>query len=158
MELGATKRETPREAFGWTTALIWISGLQMALGALVAGLDAGRGYTDWPLMSGQVVPPEMWSMNPFWLNFVENPATAQFVHRLVAYALLGLALWAAWKYRAQHWSLFRLFAGLVLAQAVLGVVTLVNAAPLDLSLLHQALGTIVLLAATRLVWTAKPAS
>jgi hypothetical protein len=31
------KRETPREAFGWTTALIWISGLQMALGALVAG-------------------------------------------------------------------------------------------------------------------------
>jgi cytochrome c oxidase assembly protein subunit 15 len=46
----------------------------------------------------------------------------------------------------------------VLAQAVLGVATLVNAAPLDLSLTHQALGTIVLLAATRLVWTAKPAS
>ena len=97
-------------------------------------------------------------MDPFWLNFVENPATAQFVHRLVAYVLLGLALWAAWKFRAQHWSLFRLFAGLVSAQAVLGVVTLVNAAPLDLSLLHQALGAIVLLAATRLVWTAKPAS
>ncbi len=157
MELGAAKRETPREAFGWATALIWISGVQMALGALVAGLDAGRGYTDWPLMSGHVAPPEMWSMDPFWLNFAENPATAQFFHRLAAYGLLGLAAWTAWKFRAQHWSLFKLFAGLVLAQAVLGVATLMRAAPLDMSLTHQALGTIVLLAATRLVWTAKPA-
>ena len=97
-------------------------------------------------------------MSPFWLNFAENPATAQFFHRLVAYLLLGLALWTAWKFRAQHWSLFRLFAGLVSAQAVLGVVTLVNAAPLDLSLTHQALGVVVLMAATRLMWTARPKS
>jgi heme a synthase len=158
LALGATKRETPPVAFGWATALIWVSGLQMALGALVAGLDAGRGYTDWPLMSGRVVPDEMWSLDPFWLNFAENPATAQFFHRLTAYVLLAMAAWTAWKFRAQHVSLFPVFAGLVGAQAVLGVVTLINAAPLDLSLLHQALGVIVLMAATRLVWTARPQS
>ncbi len=156
LELGAKKHETPREAFGWSTALIWISGVQMLLGALVAGLDAGRGYTDWPLMSGRVIPPEMWSMSPFWINLAENPATAQFFHRIVAYLLLALALWTAWKFRAQHWSLFKLFAGLVLAQAVLGVATLMHAAPLDMSLTHQALGTVLLLAATRLTWTTKP--
>ena len=96
-------------------------------------------------------------LDPFWRNFVENPAMAQFVHRLTAYALLAVAAWTAWKFRTQHWSLFKLFAGLVVAQAVLGVITLMHAAPLDMSLTHQALGTVVLLAATRLVWTARPA-
>lgn len=155
LELGATKRETPRAAFGWATALIWIVGLQMALGALVAGLDAGRGYTDWPLMSGHVVPEAMWALDPFWANFAENPATTQFFHRLTAYVLLAIGAWTAWKFRAQHWSLFPLFGGLVAAQAVLGIITLVNAAALDLSLTHQGLGVIVTLAATRLVWNAK---
>ena len=42
-----------------------------------------------------------------------------------------------------------------MAQALLGIVTLVNAAPLTLALLHQALGVVVLIAATRLLWTAR---
>lgn len=155
LELGATKRETPKAASGWATAIIWIVGLQMALGALVAGLDAGRGYTDWPLMAGKFAPDEMWMLDPFWRNLFENPAMAQFVHRLTAYVLLAIGAWSAWKFRAQHWSLFILFGGLVLMQAVLGIATLVHAAPLDLSLTHQALGVIVLVAATRLVWTTR---
>lgn len=154
LELGSERRAAPAEARGWATALIWITGLQMLLGALVAGLDAGRGYTDWPLMSGQVVPDVMWSLDPFWRNFFENEATAQFFHRITAYLLLGLAVWCAWRFRAQHWSLFPLFAALAAAQALLGIVTLINAAPLDLSLTHQALGVVTLLAATRLMWTA----
>ena len=36
-----------------------------------------------------------------------------------------------------------------------GIATLMRAAPLDMSLTHQALGTVVLLAATRLLWTAR---
>jgi cytochrome c oxidase assembly protein subunit 15 len=155
LELGATRRELPRAASGWTTALIWIAGVQMALGALVAGLDAGRGYTDWPMMAGRFVPDAIWSLDPFWRNFTENEATTQFLHRMTAYTLLAGALWTAWKFRAQHWSLFPLFAGLATAQAALGIVTLVRAAPLDMSLTHQALGVIVLLAATRLLWTAQ---
>jgi cytochrome c oxidase assembly protein subunit 15 len=155
LELGATKRETPKAASGWATAMIWIVGLQMALGALVAGLDAGRGYTDWPLMAGKFAPDEMWMLDPFWRNLFGNPAMAQFVHRLTAYVLLAVGALSAWKFRAQHWSLFILFGGLVLMQAVLGIATLVHAAPLDLSLTHQALGVIVLVAATRLVWTTR---
>jgi cytochrome c oxidase assembly protein subunit 15 len=157
LELGGTKREAPPAAFGWATALIWIVGLQMALGALVAGLDAGRGYTDWPMMGGKFVPEEIWMLDPFWRNLFENAAMAQFVHRLTAYALVIATAWSAWKFRAQHWSLFMLFAGLVGLQAVLGIVTLMHAAPLDLSLTHQALGVIVLIAATRLMWNTRPA-
>jgi cytochrome c oxidase assembly protein subunit 15 len=51
---------------------------------------------------------------------------------------------------------FALFAVLVTAQALLGIVALVHAAPLTLALLHQALGVVVLVAATRLVWTSRP--
>lgn len=157
LELGATRRATPAGAKPWVNAIIWIVGVQMALGALVAGLDAGRGYTDWPLMSGKVIPETLWALDPFWRNFFENEATTQFLHRLTAYGLLGVAGWCAWRYRAAHWSLFTLFGGLVVAQAVLGIATLMHAAPLDMSLTHQALGVVVLLAATRLVWTARRA-
>jgi heme a synthase len=155
LELGATRRAAPAGAKLWVNAIIWIVGIQMALGALVAGLDAGRGYTDWPLMSGKVIPETLWALDPFWRNFFENEATTQFLHRLTAYGLLGVAGWCAWKFRATHWSLFALFGGLVVAQAVLGIATLMRAAPLDMSLTHQALGVVVLLAATRLVWTAR---
>jgi cytochrome c oxidase assembly protein subunit 15 len=155
LELGATRRPLPAAAGGWATALIWTTGVQMALGALVAGLDAGRGYVDWPLMNGKFVPDNLWALEPVWRNFAENEATVQFLHRMVAYLLLALSLAAAWRMRTGGLTLFPLLAALVSAQALLGVWTLVNAAPLGLSLLHQALGVIVLMSATRLVWASK---
>ena len=157
LELGGKRRAMATQAKPWANAIIWVTGVQMLLGALVAGLDAGRGFTDWPLMSGEVIPSTMWMLDPFWRNFFENPATTQFLHRLTAYGLLGVALWCAWRFRSQHWSLFGLFAGLVGAQALLGIATLMRAAPLDMSLTHQGLGVILVLAATRLVWTSRAA-
>lgn len=157
LDLGGVKREGSPSAFVWASIIVWMSALQMALGALVAGLDAGRGYTDWPLMGGRLAPAEMWMLEPFWRNFFENPATAQFVHRLTAYILLATAAWSAWKFRSLHWSLFVLFGVLALMQAGLGIVTLVHAAPLDLSLSHQGLGVILLMAAVRLLWMTRPA-
>lgn len=154
LELGSSQKRLTREASGWSSALLWIVSIQMALGALVAGLDAGRGYVDWPLMAGDVVPDAIFALDPFWRNFFENEATTQFFHRMTAYVLFALSLYAAWRFRGQGPTYFPLFAGLVTAQAALGVVTLVNAAPLNLSLLHQALGTVVLLAGVRLVGSA----
>jgi cytochrome c oxidase assembly protein subunit 15 len=106
-------------------------------------------------MSGRVIPEAMWALDPFWRNFFENEATTQFFHRLTAYALFAAALFAGWKYRKDGPTYFPLFAALVTGQALLGVVTLVHAAPLTLALLHQALGVVVLIAATRLLWTAR---
>ena len=66
------------------------------LGALVAGIDAGRSYIDWPLMAGAVLPPEAFDETPLWRNFLDNPALVQFNHRLVGYLLLALGI-AAWR-------------------------------------------------------------
>ncbi|MEC9434140.1 MAG: heme A synthase [Pseudomonadota bacterium] len=114
---------------------------QILLGALVAGIDAGRGYIDWPLMGGEFLPSESFGYVPLWTNFFENPALVQFNHRMLGYAVfvLGAVFW--WRMRkAPHAGLRRRadwVMGMLLAQMVLGVATVMHAAPLGLSLIHQ---------------------
>jgi heme a synthase len=152
LELGGRERTASPRAKGWSMALLALVAVQMALGALVAGLDAGRGYTDWPLMAGRFVPEAMWVIDPAWRNLFENEATTQFLHRITAYGLFLVAILAAIRVGRTDRTGFGVLAGLVTGQAVLGVVTLVHAAPVTLSLMHQGLGVIVLLWAVRLVW------
>jgi len=125
----------------WGGVLVAVAFVQIVLGAIVAGNDAGRGYIDWPLMGGEFLPSESFNETPLWRNFVENAALVQFDHRMAGYLLAVLALIAFLAARrvpsAAIRSGFALVAAAVLLQVVLGVVTLMNAAPLDLSLAHQ---------------------
>ena len=119
--------------------------VQIFLGGLVAGLDAGLTYNTWPLMDGTVVPSGLLMQEPWWRNLFENPATAQFDHRIGAYILLLLALVHA----RQAWARPQangawLLAALVMAQAAIGIATLLYAVPLPLGLLHQ-LGAVLVL-------------
>ena len=69
--------------------------LQLTYGAFVAGLKAGGIYNTFPLMAGSLLPPGGGSLTPWIRNLFENPATVQFIHRLLGTALLvfGLMLW-----------------------------------------------------------------
>jgi heme a synthase len=123
---------------GWLGALVFV---QILSGALVAGLDAGRGYVDWPLMEGSFLPPEAFDLAPVWHNVFENPALAQFDHRILAYLLVAVTAVFAWRARTGHrvvrrWVLLTVAA--VFVQAVIGIATVLHAAPLGLALLHQA--------------------
>jgi len=128
---------------------------QIYLGALVAGLRAGLIYNTWPLIDGQLVPPasQLLFNEPWWRNFFENPLTVQFDHRLVAYALLGVAILHAVDVRRSLPRGAALLGALALAaavalQAALGILTLLEQAPLALALMHQAMAMIVLTIAT----------
>ncbi len=79
----------------WGNALIALAFLQILIGALVAGLDAGRNYTDWPLMAGGFLPPDPLQIEPLWRNFFEDEGLVQFMHRIAGYAVLiaGLVAW-----------------------------------------------------------------
>jgi cytochrome c oxidase assembly protein subunit 15 len=115
--------------------------LQIYLGALVAGLDAGLVYNTWPLIDGHLVPEaaRLWFLSPWWRNLFENTLTVQFDHRMLAYAIwLAAVLHAcdAWRSRPGMRGA-ALLAGMVTAQAALGIATLLNAAPLPLALTHQ---------------------
>ena len=50
-------------------------------GALVAGLDAGLVYNEFPLMGGKIIPTDLLALTPKWKNFLENTTTVQFDHR-----------------------------------------------------------------------------
>ncbi|MCG8443716.1 MAG: COX15/CtaA family protein [Caulobacterales bacterium] len=121
---------------------------QVALGALVAGLDAGRIYTTWPLMEGRFAPDSYAALEPWWRNLFDNRAAVQFNHRLGGYGLTAAALTLA-AAAAVHpdagvrW-LSSAFAAGTLAQAGLGVLTLTEGAPMDLAIAHQ--GAAVVLA------------
>lgn len=142
---------------GLAIALLGLTSFQMMSGALVAGLDAGRSYTDWPLMAGEFVPSHYLDAELGVRSLFEGRAATQFNHRTGAYLLWALALFAA--FQARGTSLFKgyaVIAALVSAQAIWGIITLVNAAPLPIALVHQGLGVIVLLAAIWLVWATRP--
>lgn len=129
------------------TAIMHLSFVQILLGALVAGIDAGRGYTDWPFFGGRLIPPDMFSESPLWRNFVDNAATVQFSHRMVGYLLAGLAVWLLLAGRRSAHPLTRgafvLAAAMAGIQIALGIVTLLHGAPLVLGLTHQ-LGAVAL--------------
>jgi cytochrome c oxidase assembly protein subunit 15 len=128
---------------GSAAALLLLVLVQIVLGAFVAGLKAGASYNTWPLMDGRLVPDGLGAMQPWYLNLFENALTVQFNHRLVAYALLLAAIWHAWSVvRGTSDPPIRLtavtLAAGVLAQAALGIATLLAQVPLALGLAHQA--------------------
>lgn len=125
--------------------------LTMIAGAFVAGLRAGYIYNTFPLMGGSFAPGEYAHLTPFVRNWFENPAAAQFDHRLLAETtwLIIAGLWlislrVALAPRAR-WALHALFA-MATVQASLGIATLLLVVPLPLAVTHQG-GAVLLLTA-----------
>jgi cytochrome c oxidase assembly protein subunit 15 len=135
--------------------LLVLISLQMIVGALVAGLDAGRTYTDWPLMAGEFLPSGYWLTELGWRSLIEGREATQFNHRILAYMLWLGSLAALFVYRRSALApAFALLTTLVTLQAAWGIFTLVNTAPMSLALIHQGLGGLVLLAGVKLMWRA----
>jgi len=134
-------------------AVAALAFFQIILGALVAGIDAGRGYIDWPLMNGQFLPSESFDYEPRWTNYFENPALVQFNHRIVGYLLVLLGLYAWWRSRRSALRSIQASFNMVLAilalQLVLGIATVVYAAPVHIAILHQIGAMAVMMALLR---------
>jgi cytochrome c oxidase assembly protein subunit 15 len=131
--------------------LVALTFVQLYLGALVAGLRAGLVYNTWPEIDGGLIPTaaRLWFDTPWWRNLFENTLTVQFEHRMTAYALLALAAFHAFDAvrsragtAAINGALWLLAA--IALQATLGILTLLNQAPIVLALAHQAVAIVVL--------------
>ena len=118
--------------------------LMVISGALVAAIHAGYAYNTFPMMDGHWIPPEVMSIDPWWLNFVHNMATVQLVHRTLALVIaIGVAI-AWWQVRARiaapvranRWA--HALAAFAALQIGLGIATLLLRVPLPLAALHQA--------------------
>ena len=129
-------------------ALLALVVLQIFSGALVAGLNAGLIYNTYPLMDGQAMPVGLSIIEPWYLNFFENVTMVQFVHRtlgvIIFFCTILLSPIMLARVFDRKLKLAWVYLLLVVfMQFTLGVLTLLNAVPLSLGLLHQ-LGAIIL--------------
>ena len=130
------------------------------LGALVAGIDAGRGFPTWPDMNGQIIPNVLidggnwkWENLTNYDSYLFAPAFIQFTHRMLAYLLVVITIYMFIKLKKKNISVFSkrwldttLF--LVFLQVVLGVLTVLNVEgkiPLFLGTSHQLVGVLFLM-------------
>jgi cytochrome c oxidase assembly protein subunit 15 len=118
--------------------IVGVAFLQIVLGGLVSGLNAGLTFNTWPLMDGQLIPTHLLFDGFQISNFVNDIATVQFAHRTVAYLLFFLVavhLVQGWRTDFAAAAFAVLWA--VGFQAVLGVLTLLLVVPVPIAALHQ---------------------
>ncbi|MBR9844209.1 MAG: heme A synthase, partial [Rhodobacteraceae bacterium] len=146
-DLMQARRGKEAKLFSLSTGLLHSGFVQIILGALVAGIDAGRSYTDWPLMAGQILPPDPFAIEPLWKNFFENPGLVQFIHRIWGYlfVIFAVIVWRRGRASAHATTQFAFNAVLagILVQLLLGIATVLYAAPVHIAIVHQVMAVIV---------------
>lgn len=149
------------------TALVFVTALS---GGLVAGLDAGLIYNEFPYMGNGLAPPkeELWSnfyckradqSDLWWRNMLENPSLVQLDHRIMATTTFT-AIMTLFAYsrvlkvrRVLPRNLSRGMHGLVgfaCLQVALGITTLLYLVPTHVASAHQA-GALALLSMATVV-------
>lgn len=122
-----------------STCYIWIIlilvTVQIIFGAFVAGLNAGLIYNTFPLMDGQIVPEDLFFLQPTWLNIFENRVTVQFIHRALALLILVLTAILTIKNASVKPAYIMLLS--IIIQVILGVVTLLLHIPMAIAIAHQ---------------------
>ncbi len=152
--LMTARRGREAKLFGLSTGLMHFAFLQIILGALVAGIDAGRAFPTWPLMGDSFFPADAFyvpdgqggSLAWPWA-FLENPGLVQFVHRMSGYLLLafGVVVWLRGRQSAHGNTrfAFHMVMVMMLAQMGLGIVTVLTSAHLHVAITHQ-VGAVIL--------------
>ena len=134
---------------GFLKGTLMLGILVMTWGAFVAGLDAGMVYNTFPKMNQHWWPPEMLQHVPVWKSFIEEPATVQFTHRVLAIVFLCKIMLLVRKGFSFHpprriAAVLKLLAFMTVLQVGLGIATLMTQVNIHLATAHQG-GALVLL-------------
>ncbi|MDE0968859.1 MAG: COX15/CtaA family protein [Octadecabacter sp.] len=143
--------------FKISTALMYFIFLQIILGALVAGIDAGRNFPNWPLMTtgtgGSFFPPEPFQITPVWRNFFEDAGLVQFIHRMSAYFLFifSVFVWLRGRKSSNDQTRFgfNIMMVAMTLQMVIGIVTVLYSAPANIAIVHQFMAVLLWIAILR---------
>jgi cytochrome c oxidase assembly protein subunit 15 len=147
VELMTARRGREGKLFGLSTGLMHFAFLQIVLGALVAGIDAGKSFPTWPLMGDGFFPPFPFDLEPVWRNFFENAGLVQFIHRMSGYLLFafGIVVWLRGRqssYKATRGAFHAVMAMLV-GQMALGIAAVLTSAHPHVAITHQ-IGAVIL--------------
>ncbi|MBJ2152948.1 heme A synthase [Paracoccus sp. IB05] len=152
--LMTARRGREAKLFSMSTGLMHFAFLQILLGALVAGIDAGRAFPTWPLMGDSFFPADAFyatdmqgNVLPVWHAFFENPGLVQFMHRMAGYLLFifGVVVWLRGRKSAHRDTrfAFNMVMLMLVAQAGLGMMAVLTSAHLHVAITHQ-IGAVIL--------------
>lgn len=153
-ELMQARRGREAKLFSMSTGLMHFAFLQILLGALVAGIDAGRAFPTWPDMNGSFFPADAFYVPdgnggslPVWHAFFENPGLVQFMHRMSGYLLFvfGVVVWLRGR-KSAHGATrgaFHAVLAMMVAQMALGIAAVLTAAHVHVAITHQ-VGAVIL--------------
>jgi cytochrome c oxidase assembly protein subunit 15 len=141
-----------RQLLGILVVLLMV---QIAFGGLVAGSRAALAYPTWPKMGAVWMPDNIMALKPAWKNFLENTATLQFMHRMMAYVIIVYAMIVVMRcarlkgsdsfHRARYY-----LVGILFFQVILGIITVTMSRmhiPVFWGVAHQLTALILLLVA-----------
>ena len=139
-----------RNLIRWGLAILL---LQIIYGAFVAGLDAGFIHNHWPLMSeGKFIHETVYTeQTPIYKNYIEGKSGVQFIHRILAFLVVGVIIAIFFKAKKTRRSPYQLkglyfLLAMVGVQFLLGVFTILLQVPVWLGVAHQ-IGAFFLLTA-----------
>jgi len=127
--------------FNLTILFLLLVFLQIAIGAFVSGMDAGKVYNSWPLMGSSYFPNDSSIGDLVNLEAFNEPSLVQFMHRNLAYLIFIfylLILFVVYKNNIQSlYKATKIIGFILIVQIVLGILTLLSGAQMIVSSMHQ---------------------
>ncbi len=115
--------------------------IQIAFGAFVSGMDAGKIYNSWPLMGNTYFPDDNSFINLFNISALSDPSLVQFIHRNLAYVIIVYFIFIVFKiYKNKMNDLYKsinILGFFITLQIILGIFTIIHGAQIYIASLHQ---------------------
>ena len=133
--------------------------LQLIIGAFVSGMDAGKIYNTWPLMGSSYFPDDSKFIEFLYINVFDNPSIVQFIHRNLAYLILGIYIYILFFTIKDRNEIFRkpvIIIGVSLFfQVVLGIFTILSGVKIFYASLHQINSILIILSTIYFLYITK---
>lgn len=133
--------------------------IQLIIGAFVSGMDAGKIYNTWPLMGSTYFPNDSQLSEFLKIDLFDSPSIVQFIHRNLAYLIVGIYIYILFFVIKDCNELFRkplLIVGASLfLQIILGVMTILSGVKMIYASLHQINSILIILSTIYFLYIAK---
>ena len=142
----ARGNDRPARLTGLGVSVLAVLFVQLLFGAYTAGLNAGYVSNTWPLMNGYFVPGGINWAEGVWASLNNDPYLIHFIHRWWAWVAVGFLVLLARKVRSlNRWSSVAIHIAFG-SQILLGIATVMTGIDINLAVLHQAVGALVVAA------------
>mgnify|MGYP001469596590 CR=1 FL=1 len=133
--------------------------LQLIIGAFVSGMDAGKVYNTWPLMGSSYFPDDSQFIEFLNVSVFDNPSIVQFIHRNLAYLIVGIYIYILFIIIRDENKIFRMpmiIIGVSLfLQVILGIFTIISGVKILYASLHQINSILIILSTLYFLYISK---